>query len=80
MIGCWRTPLAIVRAGSITPEMMELLKQPGHITVCNTSDVQWLPRPAETCEPEPHIWRMLSLRSKLRDWADWMPIQEALHG
>ena len=63
----------IVGKDFLTPEVEEQLKQPGYITVD-----QWLPPRASRNEPGPHVWRVLSWRSKLRDWSDWMPIQDGL--
>lgn len=72
-------PRLVVSRDFLTPEIEEQLKNHrGHITVHRPTDIQWLPRQPETREPGPHIWRMLSFRSKLREWSDWMPMQDAL--
>lgn len=77
--GAKRPPMAIVSADFLTPEMEEQLKNHrGYITVNRPSDIQWLPPANEGREPDPAIWRTLSFRAKLREWSDWMPIQDAL--
>lgn len=76
-------PRMLISKFDFTPEMEEQLKrQAGYITVSRSARVQWLPNlPRSANEPEAHIWKMLSHRSKLRNWADWMPIQrDLMHG